>query len=178
MSSGVVSQRTRITASPARPSSSARFASKTIFPQAAPGDAFRPVAMASISAAGSIIGMEELVELRGVDARHGLLAADQVLADHVHGGLERRCGGALRRPRLQQVEPVVLDRELEVLHVAVVLLEPSRRLQELLVRGSGSRLPIRASGSGVRMPGDDVLALRVEQELADDARPRPSTGRA
>ena len=56
MSSGVVSQRTRITASPARPSSSARFASKTIFPQAAPGDAFKPVAMASISAAGSIMG--------------------------------------------------------------------------------------------------------------------------
>ena len=56
MSSGVVSQRTRITLSPALPRSSARSASSTTAPQAAPGEAFRPRAATSSSADGSIIG--------------------------------------------------------------------------------------------------------------------------
>ena len=55
-SSGVVSQRTRITLSPALPRSSAVSASKTIAPEAAPGEAFSPFATTSTSAAGSIIG--------------------------------------------------------------------------------------------------------------------------
>ena len=53
MSSGVVSQRTRITASPALPRSAALSASSTIFPQAAPGEALRPCAATSNSASGS-----------------------------------------------------------------------------------------------------------------------------
>ena len=56
MSSGVVSQRTRITSSPLRPRCSAVFASSTIAPQAAPGEAFRPCAATSSFAFGSIIG--------------------------------------------------------------------------------------------------------------------------
>ena len=56
MSSGVVSQRTRITCSPARPRCSAVSASSTILPLAAPGEAFRPLAATSHSAVGSIIG--------------------------------------------------------------------------------------------------------------------------
>ena len=56
MSSGVVSQRTRITCSPARPRASAVSASKTIAPTAAPGDAFRPFAATSTGVSGSSIG--------------------------------------------------------------------------------------------------------------------------
>ena len=56
MSSGVVSQRTRITGSPALPCSSAVSASRTILPLAAPGDAFSPRAAISNSAFGSSIG--------------------------------------------------------------------------------------------------------------------------
>ena len=44
ISSGLVSQRTRMTLSPREPFSSASFASKTTWPTAAPGDAPRPVA--------------------------------------------------------------------------------------------------------------------------------------
>ena len=56
MSSGVVSQRTRITLSPFFPRSAAVSASKTIFPEAAPGEAFSPCATTSTLAEGSIIG--------------------------------------------------------------------------------------------------------------------------
>ena len=48
--------------------------------------------------------------------------------------LQRRGRRALRRARLQQVELLVLDGELDVLHVAVVLLEPAHRLDELVER--------------------------------------------
>ena len=111
--------------------------------------------------------VQELVELRGVDPRHGLLARDQILADHVDRGPERRRGGALRRSRLEQVEPVVLDRELEVLDVPVVLLEPPRRVDEPVVR---VREPFAHAGERLWCADarDDVLALRVEQELAED----------
>ena len=47
MSSGVVSQRTRMTASPSLPRSSAVSESKTTAPEAAPGEAFRPFAATS-----------------------------------------------------------------------------------------------------------------------------------
>ncbi len=56
MSSGEVSSRTRMTASPAVPSRSASPASNTILPTAAPGDAFRPVAITSRGAFGSMVG--------------------------------------------------------------------------------------------------------------------------
>ena len=53
--------------------------------------------------------------------------------------------------RLEQEELLLLDRELDVLHVAVVALEHGDRLDELVER-LGQRSRISASGSGVRMP--------------------------
>ena len=73
MSSGVVSQRTRMTLSPALPRSSAVSASNTIAPDAAPGDAFRPFAATSYSALGSIIGWRSWSSCAGVDPRDRLL---------------------------------------------------------------------------------------------------------
>ncbi len=113
--------------------------------------------------------MQELVELAGVDARDGVLAGDEPLLDHVDGRLQRRRGGALRASRLQEVEPSVLDGELDVLHVAVVLLESPHRLGELL---EGVRQDLLHLGDVLRRPDarDDVLALRVGQELAVEPR--------
>ncbi len=78
--------------------------------------------------------VQELVELPGVDADDGVLARDEALVDHVHGGLQRGRGRPLGAARLKQVEPPVLDGELDVLHVAVVLLEALHRAHELLER--------------------------------------------
>ena len=66
----------------------------------------------------------------------------------------RSAAVAVRLPgaRLQQVQPALLDRELDVLHVAVVRLEPLER------RRSAARTPPAAArciaeiGSGVRIP--------------------------
>ena len=67
------------------------------------------------------------------------------------------------------IEPVVLDRELDVLHVAVVRLEIPHRLQQLRVRG-GQPLLHRDQRLGRPDAGNDVLALRVDEELAERRR--------
>ena len=109
--------------------------------------------------------VEQLVELRGVDPRDRVIARDQPFVDHVDGRFQRRGSRALRGARLQQVEPPRLDGELDVLHVAVVLLEPAHRLEQLLVRLRQPRLH-RLERLRRADPRDDVLALRVGEKLA------------
>src|SRR6185503_9547639 len=73
--------------------------------------------------------------------------------------------GPLSTARLQHEQPLVLNRELEVLDVLVVFLEPRRDLTQLLV-GLGHHLLELANRLRRADAGDDVLALRVDQELA------------
>ncbi len=109
--------------------------------------------------------MQELVELTRVDARDRLLAGDQPLVDHLGRNAQRRCRGALSRARLQEVERPLLDRELDVLQVAVVLLEPLERLDELL-ECLGHQLAHALDRLRRADARDDVLSLRVREELA------------
>ena len=117
--------------------------------------------------------MEELVELARVDPRHRLLAREQALGGHLHRDPERGLRGALARSRLQQEELAVLDRELDVLHLAVVVLEPLEGLDEVVVRLRQALVhPVdRLRRADAR---DDVLSLRVDEELAVQA---PLAGR-
>ena len=82
--------------------------------------------------------VQQLVERAGIDAQHGLLGRDQPFGDEIDGNLEGGLGGALAGPRLQHPELAFLDRELDVLHVAVVLLERGEHFGELAV-GVGHR---------------------------------------
>ena len=175
MSSGVVSARTRMTASPARPSSCARSASSTIRPVAAPGEALRPFAATSYSAAGSILGWSSWSSWAGIDAGDRLLLVEQALADHLDRDPQGGGGRALAGAGLQEVERALLDRELDVLHLAVVLLEPRHRLGEL-VECRGEALLHARDRLRRADPGHDVLALRVDEELAPHARARPVDG--
>ena len=109
--------------------------------------------------------VQQLVELRRVDARDRFLLRDQPFLDHLHRRPERRRRGSLRRPRLEQEELSLLDRELDVLHVAVVLLEPADRREQLRVR-LRQQLAHALDRLGRADPGDDVLALGVLEELA------------
>ena len=134
-------------------------------------------AITSRSAFGSMVGCSSWSSERRVDAGDRLLARDQPLGRHVDGDLQRRLGGALAGARLQHPELAALDGELEVLHVAVVLLEPvgdrdegreglrHQLLQRRLVGAGGDA---RRLGQVLRRAdaGDHVLALRVDQELA------------
>ena len=188
MSSGEVSTRTSITASPAAAMRSASSALNTTLPETAPGEAGKPLAMTFFGASGSSVGCSSWSSEAGSILRDRLIAVDQALVRHVDRDLERGVRGALAAAGLQDPEPAVLDGELDVLHVAVVRLEPIEHGGELgerlghhlfhrrqaaagrLLHGDGERLR-RADA------GDHVLALGIDQELAVVALRRRSTDR-
>ena len=76
--------------------------------------------------------VQELVERLRIDAQDRFFLGDQLLFDHVAGNLHGRLGGALAATGLQHVKRTVLDRELDILHIAVVLLKPHANGVELL----------------------------------------------
>ena len=117
--------------------------------------------------------VEQLVELTRVDARDGLLARDEVFLGHLGGDPERGPRRPLPRPGLEQEERPLLDGELDVLHLAVVLLEPLERRGEACV---GVREQLAHVLDRLRRPdtGHDVLSLSVDEELAVEA---PLAGR-
>ena len=165
MSSGVVSQRTRMTASPAAPRRAAVSASKTAAPTAAPGEAPSPRATGSAATEASRRGCSRCSSCAGSIAQHGLVRRDHALGDELADDPQRGLRRALGRARLQHVERALLDRELDVLHLAVVLLEPLDGRDQLVV-GLGQQLLHARDRLGRADAGDDVLALGVLQELA------------
>ena len=89
---------------------------------------------------------------------------DHGLADEIDHHPHRGAGRALAGPGLQEVERALLDRELDVLHVLVMTLEPLGDGEELVV---DPRHPLAERLDAVRRPdsGDDVLPLCVGEEL-------------
>ena len=121
--------------------------------------------------------MQQFLERIRRHARDGRLLRDQPFLRHVHGDLHGGARGAFARSRLQHPELAALDRELDVLHFAVVLLETLLHAQQFLVGARkfalerGQVLGLRAAAAlvnGLRRTraGDHVLALRVLQVLA------------
>jgi len=119
--------------------------------------------------------MQELVERDWIDALDSFTAIDQALLDERDGAGERRSSGPLRSARLQEVEPIALDRELDVLQVAIVELQLGDRVLELGVR-SGKRLAHSLDRLRRSRACDHVLALRVDEEFAERALARRSPG--
>src|SRR2546423_7091708 len=108
---------------------------------------------------------EELLYLRRLDALDGVVLRDEALLDHVGRDLDRGRGRAFGGARLEHVELAALDRELEVLRVAVVLLEPLRDLLEFGIRRRKVLLHLRDLRWRANAR-DHVLALRVRQIFA------------
>ena len=110
--------------------------------------------------------MQHRAHLLRLDALHGGGLVDHALAHQVDGDLNGRRRAALARARLQHVELAGLDGELQVLHLAVVLLQPRGVVLEL-----AEDLWHRGFERGNRRrrahTGHHVLALRVQQVLAE-----------
>ncbi len=115
-----------------------------------------------------LVGIEswrqQLIERLRIDEQDRVLRRDQLFGDEI--GRDDHCGeaGPLAAARLQHEQPLVLDRELEILDVLVVLLEPRGDLAQLLVRLRHHLLEL-ADRLRRADAGDDVLALRVDEEL-------------
>ena len=113
------------------------------------------------------LGVQELVELSGIDALERLFLRDEALVHHVDGDLEGGGGGALAHAGLQHEELALLDGELDVHHVAIVVLKDDEDVLELLagLLKTGGVLE-RLDGLSVADAGHDVLALGVDQVVA------------
>lgn len=116
---------------------------------------------------GVELRVQELIELRRIDAAHGLLAGDEALLDHLDGDAQGGGGGSLAHAGLEHPELALLDGELDVAHVAIVILERQEHALELLACGLKPRSGLEiGDGLGVANAGDDVLALGVDQKVA------------
>ena len=157
-----------MTFSPRSTHSTAVSASNTARPTAAPGEALRPLTI--LVAASQRLRVEgvaqQLVDVGRLDPGDRLFLGDRALLDHVGGDAHRRGRRPLRGPCLEHVQAAALDRELEVLDVAVVRLELLADALELGVdlRHLGLHLGDLRRGPDA---GDDVLALGVGQVLAE-----------
>ncbi len=107
---------------------------------------------------------QKLVERFGLDAAKGLVLADQFLVHHLDGDAHAGEAGALAVAALKHEQLLVLDGELDVLHVLVVLFELLADFVELLV---GHREVLLEVDDLLRRTdaGDHVFALGVDQEL-------------
>ena len=109
--------------------------------------------------------MQQLVQVLWLDPHDGLSVVDQALGHHVHGEFHCRRAGALAIAGLEHVQLAFLDGEFEVLYVAIVLLQAAGDRSQLVIRLREHGLQF-ANRSGSANSGHDVLALRVQQELA------------
>lgn len=89
----------------------------------------------------------------------------KLLGHHVGGDEDRRLSRALAAARLQHEQTLVLNGELEILHVLVVLLEPRGDVAQLL-EGLRHHLLELANMQRRADAGYHVFALRVEQKFA------------
>ena len=115
---------------------------------------------------GVELRMQKLVELRRIDATHGLLAGDEALLDHLDSDAQRGGSGALAHAGLKHPQFTLLDGEFDIAHIAVMILERQENALELLT----SRLEARGGlevgdGLSVADAGDDVLTLGVNQKV-------------
>ena len=115
----------------------------------------------------SKIGCSSWIQVaRASTRRIASLALIRPSSHHVDGDAHGGEAGALAVAALQHVELALLDGELDVLHVAVVLLERAAHLHELLVDSPAFLRSSSQIGERRADAGDHVLALGVDQVLA------------
>ena len=179
MSSGLVSMRTSITFLPFSFHASASAALNTTWPQAAPGEAARPLArtLAFFLARGSMVGWRSWSICDG-STRRTASAASIRPSSFISTAIAQRGGrGALAGTGLEHPELILLDGELHVLHVLVAVLETRADIDQLLIQVGHDFLQRRQVGAGQflfrqgqRLRGPDaghhVLALGVDQVFA------------
>ncbi|HRD86244.1 MAG TPA: hypothetical protein PLF63_13855, partial [Rubrivivax sp.] len=116
------------------------------------------------AAGGVELRVKEVVDMLGPDPLHRFLAADQLLSRQLDRDAHRGHGAALGVSRLQHPQLAALDGELDVLGLAVVLLQLLADLFELLVQ-LGHRVAHGHDRQRDARAGDHVLTLGIDQEV-------------
>ena len=108
---------------------------------------------------------QNLLELVGRDAFDCCLPVDEFFLFHFNGKANGGEAGALSVARLEHENLVVLNGEFEILHILKVFLELRANAFQFVKRLGHVVLQV-GHGFGSADAGDDVFALRVDEELA------------
>src|SRR5579883_844220 len=108
---------------------------------------------------------KHLVKLVGGNSAHGRLPVDELLFFHLDGKPNRGEAGALAAAGLEHEDLAILNRKLEVLNILKVFLELGADSFQLVIGLGHVGFKIR-NRLGRAYARDDVLALRVNEELA------------
>ena len=111
--------------------------------------------------------VQQLVELGRVDAAHSLFLGDEAFFFHLNGDMQRGGGGTLAHAGLKHPQFALLDGELDVAHVAIVVLENGEHALEFLASFLQA-VDMLQLGDGARVANarDDIFALGVHQVVA------------
>ena len=120
-----------------------------------------------LQSGGIELGVEQGVQVTGIDHGNSLLLSDLTLVHQVAGNLQSGGSGTLAVTGLEHVQLAVLHGKLHVLHVVVVILQTLADFLELL-EGLGELVSHLLDGHGGTHAGHHVLALGVGQELAHE----------
>ena len=112
-------------------------------------------------------GMEEGFHVLGRYAQERLFFGDHAFAHHLHSDADGGTARTFTCSSLKQVKLSFLDRELNVLHIPVVLLKECLGLIQFLVYRRQIFLQRRQGLWGAN-PGYNILASRVEQDFAEE----------
>ena len=119
--------------------------------------------------------MQQLVKGIWIDAQQRLISRDQPLLGHLDRHAQRRLSSALATSCLQHVQLVLLDGEFQILHVCVMFFQLvthrvklSKNARHRLFHRFTVTSLTRGTGQWQRCAdtGDDILALRIDQEFA------------
>ncbi len=77
--------------------------------------------------------VQQGIDILRRDAQNCLFFCDQAFVCHIHGDLHSGLGGALAIAGLKHPQFAALDRELDILHILVMLFELGGDVHELLV---------------------------------------------
>ena len=103
-------------------------------------------------------------QVAGRNSHNGFFFSDQFFLDHVAGNLDGGRAGSFASTCLQHKQLAVFNREFDVLHVTVVVLQDRLDFEQLFVN---SFVPLRHFADWLRRAntGNDVFALCVNQKL-------------
>ncbi len=121
----------------------------------------------SLKSSSVELGVEQCVEVSGVDHQNSFLLCSHALVNEVASDLERSLSCSLTVTCLVHVELLVLNCELHILHISVVVLQSLANLLELL-KSSGELLSHLSDRHGSTNTGNYVLALCVCEELTHE----------
>ncbi len=115
---------------------------------------------------GVKLRVQKLIELSRVNARDSLVARNKTLIDHLDGNLECSSCRALTHTSLKHPQLALLNSELNVAHIAVMILERNKDLLKFASSTLQAFSVLKVGdGLGITNTGNNVFALSIYQEV-------------